>query len=109
MSNQIEDINGRTIVVVEVTVCITIQMDEDDAREMTHDELAGLVDEFIDEVQSTWAATTNGDLSAELRPRRWMMRIPVRCDIGRHWDELPVEECEIMSNDEGFFEGNDDE
>jgi hypothetical protein len=39
-----------------------------------------------------------------------MDRVPVRCDIARHWDELPVEDCEIMSNDAGFFddfEGDD--
>ena len=110
MGTRIEDVDGKTIVQVKVPVCITIQIDESDADGMTHEELAGIVDEFINEVQSTWKATTNDDLQANLRPRRWMDRVPVRCDISRHWDELPTEDCEIMSNDEGYFEGgNDDE
>jgi hypothetical protein len=104
MTCLISDIDGKTIVQVKVPVCITIQMDEADAEGMSVEELAGLVDEFIDEVKSTWTATTNGDLSADLHPRRWMNRVPVRCDIDRHWDELPAEDCEVMSNDKGFFE-----
>jgi hypothetical protein len=107
---KINDADGKTIVQVKVPVCITIQIDELDANGMTHDELAGMVDEFIDEVQSTWNATTNGVLETNLHPRGRMDRVPVRCDIARHWDELPVEDCEIMSNDAGFFddfEGDD--
>ncbi len=109
MAYSFKDIDGKTIVQVKVPVCITIQMDESDAKDMTHDELAGIVDEFIDEVQSTWKATTNGDLEANLHPRGWRGRVPVRCDIGRHWDELPIDDCEIQSNDTGFFEWHGDE
>lgn len=105
---QIKDIDGKTIVQVKIPVCVTIQMDESDAQDMTHDELAGLADGFLDEVQSTWNATTNGSLETNLYPRGRMDRVPVRCDIERHWDELPVDDCEIMSNDAGFFEGDDE-
>lgn len=104
MATKIQDVDGKTIVQVKVPVCITMQMDEFDAEGMTHEELAGLVDEFIDEVQKTWNATTNGVLESNLHPRKWMNRIPVRCDIGRHWDELPTDDCEIMSNDAGYFD-----
>lgn len=107
MTQMIRDIDGKTIVQVKIPVCITIQMDESDAEGMTHEELAGLVDEFIDEVQCTWIAT-NGAMETNLHPRRRMDRVSLRCDIGRHWDELPVDDCEIMSNDAGFFEGDDE-
>lgn len=108
MACLITDVDGKTIVQVKVPVCITIQMDESDAIDMTHSELAGMVDEFIDTVQEKWVATTLGALETDLHPRGRMDRVPVRCDITRHWDELPIEDCEIMSNDAGFFEGHDE-
>jgi hypothetical protein len=104
MATLIKDETGKTVVQVKVPVCITMQVNECDASEMSQIELAGLVDEIIDQ-----AEMSVGVRVAELSPRNWMNRIPLRFSVQRHWDELPVDEMEIMSSDGGFFERRGDE
>jgi hypothetical protein len=104
MACLIKDVDGKTIVQVKVPVCITIQMDEADAKDMTQDELAGLVDEVIDQVERQC-----GVLDVEFCPRRWMMRIPFRFSVARSWDELPIDEMEINYSEDGYFEKRGDD
>lgn len=104
MAMLIDDIDGKAIVQVKVPVCITIQMDDADAKDMTQDELAGLVDEIIDQIQRQC-----GVLSVEFEPRRWMMKIPLRFAVARAWDELPIDEMEVMYSEDDYFEKRGDE
>lgn len=88
--------HGKTIVQVKVPVCISIQLLEEDAKDMTQDELCGLVDEIIDCYEE--------ELVMDLYPRRWMKSVDVRFELSRHWDELPVDEMDINLVDDGLFE-----
>ncbi len=98
-----KDVKGKTIVQVAVPVCITLQIDEEDAKDMSQDELCGLVDEVIDQLEELTQLR-----ECDLSPRRWMNRIPTRFAVSRHLDELPVDELQITYN-EGFFERRGDE
>ncbi len=91
--------DGKTIVQVKVPVCVNLQLLEEDAERMTQDELCGLVDGVIDQYNSE-----NNIMESRLRPRGWMQAVTVRYEITRHWDDLPVDEMELMSVDEGLFE-----
>jgi hypothetical protein len=104
MTRLIKDVDGKTVVQVKAPVCITIQMDNGDADGMSQEELAGLVDEVMDQIEISVGARV-----AELNPRRWMNRIPIRFSVARSWDELPVDEMEIQSTEDGYFEDCGDE
>lgn len=99
-----KDVDGSTIVQVKVPVSITIQMENGDAKGMTQEELAGLVDEIIDKIESKV-----GTVDAEVCPRRWMNRVPVRFAVARSWDELPVDEMDLSYTEDDFFQNRGDE
>ena len=104
MTCPLADAEGKTIVQVKAPVCLTIRMDEADAAEMTQEELCGLIDEAIDEI---WQAVSVR--ACELHARRVMNSTPVEFCVTRYWDELPVDELEISSQDVGFFQKRGDE
>ncbi len=97
------DAKEKTIVQIAVPVCITLQIDEDDAKDMSQNELCGLIDSVIDQIEAQVKLC-----ESNLCPRRWMNRVPTKYTISRHWDELPVDELQITYN-EGFFERRGDE
>lgn len=104
MACPINEALGKTIVQVKVPVCISIQLDQADAEDMTQSELCGLVDSVINQYSSEkWV------MESSLYPRRWMQSIPVKYAITQHWDELPIDELEITSLDAGLFEKRGDE
>ena len=103
MKSYPEDVKGKTIVQVSVPVSIILQIDEEDAKDMSQDELCGLVDEVIDQLEDQTKLR-----EYDLSPRRWMNRIPTKFAVSRHWDELPIDEMDINYN-EGFFERRGDE
>lgn len=97
---------GKTIVQVKVPVCVNLQLLEEDAKRMTQDELCGLVDGVIDQYNRE-----NNIMESRISPRGWKQAVTVRYEITRHWDDLPVDEMELMSVDVGLFEktGLDDD
>jgi hypothetical protein len=104
MATPINEIAGKTIVMVNVPVGVTIQMNDEDAKEMSQMELAGLVDEIIDKIE-----VCVGVKDAELSPGNWMNRIPLRFTVSRHWDELPIDDMEIGYSEGDFFQRRGDE
>jgi hypothetical protein len=104
MATPIKEEAGKTIVMVKVPVGITIQMSDEDAKEMSQMELAGLLDEIIDHIEMNVGARV-----AELAPGKWMNRIPLRFTVSRHWDELPIDDMEIGYSEGDFFQRRGDE
>ena len=107
MACPIKDVEGKSLVQIKVPVCVTIQMDENIASLLSQDELAGLVDEYIDKLAITESGSGRGELW--LHPRRWVNRLQVKCCVTRHWDELTIDELEITFQDKGCFELRGDE
>lgn len=102
MACPIKEVEGKSLVQITVPVCVTIQMDENIAVLLSQDELAGLVDEYIDALSTT--VVGSGSIELWLHPRRWMNRLPVTCCVTRLWDELPIDELDITMKDGGCFE-----
>jgi hypothetical protein len=107
MACPIKQESGKTLVQITVPVCITISMDEDTGRMMSQDELAGLIDEYLDEI--TASPKGSGAEELWLHPRRWGQWVPVRCSLARYWDELPIDEMDITCVDDGCFGKRGDE